>query len=541
MTSRAGRFPVVCLFALVLAACGSGDRSLPVLSFVQAPAIAANLQAPLAFTLTVGTNLNAKISVRLDDGQGHAFSIAFPAQQKNHTVNLLGLRPDRTYSVTVTAKTIDGIVKTADNALQVTTGPLPADFPDITLLLADTARMEPGVTLLDTARKDASAAYLVVVDNAGQVVWYRSSAAGAASRQLPTGGFLTIDPGNGLIEEISMTGEVGTAFHSSRSHPGTAASTPVDVAEFHDDVIRRSSSGSYVTSIADQSMTVNNFPLDENNAGLTGPAVVRDEPIVEFDSTGTLVNRFDFLALLKPTRIGFDATQGLPSAANWADVNSIDESASDGSFIVSLRNQDAVVKFSASDGALKWILGPGANWAGFEQFLLTPAGQPFSWQYHQHGAEVTSAGTILMFDNGNRRASPFTGEPIIAATANNSRAVEYSVDETNMTVSQVWEWGFTQSGESLYAPFAGDADRLAVTGNTLITFGGLCKEAGVASDNIQACRSSARVIEVDTATDERVFDLAVDDADMLSSGYVVNRSERLATLYPGALVVVTQE
>ncbi|MCH8930906.1 MAG: aryl-sulfate sulfotransferase, partial [Proteobacteria bacterium] len=143
-----------------------------------------------------------------------------------------------------------------------------------------------------------------------------------------------------------------------------------------------------------------------------------------------------------------------------------------------------------------------------------------------------------VFKKGTRRASPFTAEPIVSANANSSRAVEYAIDTDTMIISQVWEWVPAQSGESLYSSFAGDADRLP-SGNTLITFGGLCEENGVPSENLAICRSSARVIEVDTTTGAKVFDISIDDADPLSSGYIVNRSERLRVLYSLSTVTMT--
>ena len=105
-------------------------------------------------------------------------------------------------------------------------------------------------------------------------------------------------------------------------------------------------------------------------------------------------------------------------------------------------------------------------------------------------------------------------------------------------MTQVWQWGLAEAGEALYAPFAGDADRLTLTGNTLITFGGLCAVDGVPSDDLAACRASARIIEVEADTDERVFDLAVDDTEAGTGGYTVVQSERLPTLYgdPGILI-----
>lgn len=541
MNGRTGCYLALAFVVLILTGCGDGERELPVLEIISAPVIIPSANVPLAFTLEVEGSLNTSATVRLDNNQGHAFSITFRNRSSNHSLDIVGLRANSTYSVEVSLETTDLISLTADGNLQFSTDPLPADFPDITLLQADTALMEPGVTLMDTWRKDESAAYLVIVDNEGEVIWYLPSAVGSATHRSLSNLFLNIDPGSGLIREFDIMGEVATSFHSGQSHAAIGTSTPVDVAEFHDDVFLQAALGPYFSIVSDETTTVSNYPLDENDAGQTGDAIVRDEPVVEFNAAGTVLNTYNFLDILKPTRIGYDGTEGLPAAANWADVNSIARDSADGGIIASLRNQDAVVKFAADGGTLLWILGPSANWEGFEDFLLTPSGTPFRWQYHQHSAKLTPDRTILMFDNGNRQASPFTGEPIVGPESNSSRAVEYSFDEANMTVSQVWEWGFAQSGESLYAPFAGDADRLPVTGNTLITFGGLCEENGAPSDDIQACRSTGRVIEIGSEADESVFDLLIDDSDPLSSGYVVNRSERLASLYPGNLVVIALE
>jgi len=145
---------------------------------------------------------------------------------------------------------------------------------------------------------------------------------------------------------------------------------------------------------------------------------------------------------------------------------------------------------------------------------------------------LTSRGTILLFDNSNYQASPFTGQPVLAAEDNFSRAVEYAIDEGAMTVRQVWEYGFEQSNERLYAPFVGDADELPETGNVLITFGGFCELNGVSSDIIRPCRTWGRVLEVAYDTTEKVFDLRIDHPDPADTGYVIYRSERLPSLYP---------
>ena len=144
---------------------------------------------------------------------------------------------------------------------------------------------------------------------------------------------------------------------------------------------------------------------------------------------------------------------------------------------------------------------------------------------------VTPSGTVLLYDNANFRASPFTGLPTTIASANYSRAVEYRVDEETMTVEQLWEWGLPQSGEQLYTPFVGDADHMPETGNVLIDFAGLCTINGVPSDTIRDCHKNLRIIEIERgATDRVVFDLQIDDP--ATGGWIGYRAERIPSLYP---------
>ena len=537
MTDKFAKILMAVLMSSALASCGDTEQPLPELLINVEPAVSPIATLAHAWELTVSTNLFTAITAVLDDGQGHTYTIEFSQQRRDHVLTMLGMRPDRTYTVIVTAHTLDGITLESTTQLQVTTPPLPANFPVISLLSGDPALMQPGFTLMDTGRKDGSAAFIVIVDDAAEVVWYFQTSSLSETERVASGSFLSLDEGSGLIRFINERGVVVNSVHSAQSHPATGNSVPVDVAEFHDDVVKHNLFAQYFTSIRDASRTIDNFPLDENDASVTGTVNVLDEPIIEFDLNGNILNRWDFLDMLKPTRIGYDGTSGLPAAADWAHVNSVAYDVTTDNLIVSLKHQDAVVNFSRADGTLNWILGNPANWQGFEQFLLTPDGGVFTWPYHQHAVEITGD-NLIMFDNGNRRASPFTGEPIVSAAANSSRAVEYAIDTDTMIISQVWEWGLAQSGESLYSSFAGDADRLPA-GNTLITFGGLCEENGVPSENLAICRSSARVIEVDTASGAKVFNISIDDADPLSSGYIVNRSERLGALYPLGTATIT--
>jgi arylsulfate sulfotransferase len=202
---------------------------------------------------------------------------------------------------------------------------------------------------------------------------------------------------------------------------------------------------------------------------------------------------------------------------------------------VSLRHQEAVISFSRASGELNWILGSHDNWAPpWQSFLLEPTGE-LQWPFHQHAAELTPTGSVLIFDNGNFRALP-PREPMSGAEAY-SRAVEYMIDAEAKTVAQIWSYG-APGEDAFFSPFISEADSLPVTGNVLITDGGRVEdENGVQTDEVVGGNHWARIVEV-TGTDDPqvVFELVVDSSEHEPDiGWAVYRSERLPSLYANQL------
>jgi arylsulfate sulfotransferase len=531
------RVLVLIIFGVTFAGCES-ETTFPKPSFVMAPQVSETPAVPLARAVAVSTDIPSSIELSALAGNGHEVRVLFPNVATDHDLTLLGLRAEHTYDLAVTAISTHGVPETTTLLGAIVTAPLPIEFPLITVLGNAPEQMEPGYTLLDSRRKDRTYAAVIIVDAEGRVVWYWEPLGQSETQRLADGSFLTLDSQSGLVQKIDMRGNTLGAWHAGLSHEGIPGSLPVDANTFHHDVIQ-TPHGTFITSERDATQSVDNFPLDETDESITGTAVILDEPVIEFDETGAVIGRWPFLPMIKPTRVGFDGSRGLPESADWVHLNAIWYTEEDDSIIASLRHQDAIVKFSRRSGELKWILGPHNNWEGFENYLLTPTGPDFRWPYHTHAPMVTSKGTVLVFDNSNHQASPFSGEVQLPAADNFSRAVEYVVDEETMSVSQVWEYGFEQSNEKLYTPFIGDADELIETGNVLITFGGLCEIDGIPSNNPGQCKSWSRIIEVTHDTDENVFDLEIVDADPTSLGFIVYRSERLPTLYPDEAVELT--
>ncbi len=164
-------------------------------------------------------------------------------------------------------------------------------------------------------------------------------------------------------------------------------------------------------------------------------------------------------------------------------------------------------------------------------YLLTPDGTPFEWEYHQHAPVITPQGTLLLFDNGNFRASPFH-EPPVEDEDNYSRAVEYRIREDSMEVAQEWEYG-TDAAERLYARAVSDADWLSSTGNVLVTFGAVTFIDGVPPNG-----AAVRIIEVSHGLPaEKVFELSIAASDPGSRGWRTYRSERINDLYPARILL----
>ena len=62
--------------------------------------------------------------------------------------------------------------------------------------------------------------------------------------------------------------------------------------------------------------------------------------------------------------------------------------------------------FDLRSGELRWILGTHDNWRKpWTRYLLKPRGE-LAWPFHQHSPQLTRSGNVLLFDNGNGRASP---------------------------------------------------------------------------------------------------------------------------------------
>lgn len=139
--------------------------------------------------------------------------------------------------------------------------------------------------------------------------------------------------------------------------------------------------------------------------------------------------------------------QDLTSAAiDYVHGNAIEQD-NDGNILISSRHLDEITKISRSTGDIIWRLGGTQNQFSFPN-------DPGKFNY-QHGIRRLANGNIILFDNGNFHTPP------------HSRAVEYSLDETNKVATLVWQY---RNNPEIFGFAMGFAQRLN-NGNTFISWG----------------------------------------------------------------------
>ena len=221
-------------------------------------------------------------------------------------------------------------------------------------------------------------------------------------------------------------------------------------ADFHD--FQLLTNGGYLLQAYD-SISVDLSNIDPG--GNTNATVVT-LIIQEFDSDKNLVfewNAWDHLNIANYNYLNLSA-----NFINWMHGNSMHVDA-DSNIIISNRRSSEIIKIDRENGQIIWILGGPNN-----QFtIMNDAYNGFN---RQHDARRLENGNLLLFDKGNDHDPPL------------SRAVEYELNETEMTANMVWDFSHPEGYVGLAM---GSVQRLP-NNNTLINWGRLVEEVGVITE-----------------------------------------------------------
>ncbi len=486
--------------------------------FVGAPALRANPSAGLSTWVDAELSREGWLEVRVEvDGREWSVGAEAPPRSSTDPSQLvLGLRPDRDVVLTVVGHAADGALTDAVT-LTTHTDPLPESMARRIVVEAEPSRMEPGVTLLPENE------YLVMLDADGVPCWYVDAVGATQVADRYSGDRIGVLGSRNRFDLLEPSGALSTRWFTKQFEgPELPQAHETSATALHHDVIELPN-GHFLALSIDAELR-NEYPTREDQPGSLAAAHVASEVVVELLPDGTKIDRWALGALLDPQRIGYDSVYG----DYWEEwqfyrrglfthdalhANSLDYDPSTDTILVSLRHQDALVALGRRSGEIEWIAAPPVNWASpWSDLVLTPPADRASWFYHQHNATFTDRGTVLLFDNGNRRASAY--ERPAPPSEVESRALELAVDPVGRSWSVVWEWS---PGTGDFAGSLGGVQELPETGNRLVTYG-----------NLGDHEASSRVYEV-APDGSVVWQLDLDG----TFGLAWYRARRLTGFIPG--------
>lgn len=383
-----------------------------------------------------------------------------------------GMQAQSTYHMNYEVKS--GSVVTPGPAwLPFTTGALPAtlEFPTSTVLLPPTPQsaIASKIILSGHSRLPVSpSVFPLATDLLGSINWYYADADyNQFARPLAGGTMLIIADGAGtgtgpwgtpvrqqLLREIDLAGNTLRETNADRISEQLQALGTDPIGRFHHDAIRLPNKNLLVLGDVQRI-----FPA--GTQGSSGPVNIIGDIIIELDQNLQVVwywNSFDHAGggpleldinrapvrgeLCIMGRLGCPPVLLASPAPDWLHANSLQYLPADGSLVVSLRNQDWVIKIDygnrAGTGNVLWRLGKDGD------FSLNSS-DPYPWFSGQHEAAFESDGTtVTVFDNGSSLPAPA-----------HSRGQVFNVNETARTASLALNIDL-----GVFAPMYGTAQRL---------------------------------------------------------------------------------
>ena len=443
------------------------------------------------------------------------------------SVFVAGMQGSTTYHMQASVQFTNGITAN-DVDHTFTTQPVPANMqPKLTATTAAGMTPEPGVEMLDLLGGTPSG--VAATDLAGNVLWTYANPGKAADqiqgvKLLPDGDFLmAIGPTstapftgipNGTISEIREVNLAGDTVReitlddlNGLLTTATCAECKVTLDTFHHDVEPLPNGHWLVLANTTMQLSPTTTPPLTN----TPPTTVLGDVIVDLDANLQPVWAWNEFNHLDPNRHPYQFP-------DWTHTNAVVYSPDDGNLIVSMRQQNWVVKVDYEDGkgsgAVIWRLGEGGN------LTLKNGIDPTDWQYAQHYPSFFSSNTTGVFslgvmDNGDDRIFPAgvtcgaTGAPPCLY----STIPVFQIDENAMTATLTFHQIVPAAQ---YNFFGGSVDLLA---NANIEYD-LCGQNNVAG-------SGSYIYEVTPqSTPQTVWTMKI-------TGTNAYRGFRLPSLYPG--------
>lgn len=336
---------------------------------------------------------------------------------------------------------LDEPKETLDNPLADT---VPSDFP--TVIINSVNNPAPGYIYIANFGMGAERSYLMILDNEGKPVKYRKVPVPGFDFKMQPNGLITnahiitshIPQGWGWAEAyMEVMGKDLNVIDTVQCQGGY-------IADFHD--FKMLPNGHYLLQAYDPQ------PIDMSEIveGGNPNAIVLGSIVQELDANKNVVFQWRSWDHIRLTET-YATLTGI--AIDPVHINAV-ELDYDGNILISSRHLSEITKISRATGAIIWRLGGLQNSFKFINEHEENAPTYFSYQ---HDIRRLPNGNITLYDNGNQHNPPY------------SRAVEYKLDEDNMTATLVWEY---RNSPDIFGETMGSVQRLP-NGNTLIGWGGV--------------------------------------------------------------------
>ena len=404
---------------------------------------------------------------------GHRLTVH--GSRTDHRVLVFGMRAETVFALQ--AVSAAGKQEARSATLQYTSGKLPLHVPTAELVTHDRRRAFQGWTLMTVSAGTRGSGAVtvdpefvptaVMYDMEGRPVWYREHGLHRIGDTRYFDGRVLVQSMGTIYEPKFSAMEMDLSGRAVWTGPRQPVGTVH--GHFHHD-FQRLASGHY--------LALRNRVVRK----------IMGDVIVEMTADHQEVWTWSSLDHIRPDMALWDGK----SVHDYTHGNSVHADASRSVVYYNARHQDAVYKIDVATGKVLWKLGASGD------FKKDPAAT-VPWFLKAHAVELQPNGNLLLYDNG-MTLRPF------------SRAVEYELDEQQMTSRIAWQYsGYPD--ESWQTLYWGDADRLP-NGNTMITAGTLAKN------------QSSRIFEV-TADHQRVWEIKLPMVKKSGHTIGVYNSQRL--------------
>jgi hypothetical protein len=311
---------------------------------------------------------------------------------------------------------------------------LPTDFPPLEIVVNNNPCegclfFAPGVF----PYPGSNYGYKVIMDNAGEVIFYHRDQVGFA--------------------DFKVLCDGSTAYYKGNTHKYFIMDSTYTLVDTFETVGYYTDGHDFVLLENGHALLMAYDPQPVNMSqivpGGDPNAIVTGLIIQELDVNHEVVFQWRSWDHFEIT----DATVGIDLTAHQIDYvhgNSVDVDV-DGNIIISCRHFDECTKISRTTGEIIWRFGGELC----ENNQFTIIGDDFNGFSRQHDFRRIES-TYTLFDNGNMHTPPIP------------RAVEYLIDDSAMTATLVWEY---RNDSPVWNSHMGSVQRLP-NGNTLICWGG---------------------------------------------------------------------